>query len=450
MDADSRTRREAAAAAESSGADANVDEAQVAVEDEDERWLREAEEIQLKAAGRLRQPGAGAGAEDPEAAEDRQGSAPTNAKEASNSDASDFVILSEEDLRVAFREAQAAYDAIDKSDKPGGDPGLQDDISKCIKFLDMCSDAVRRMQMLSANERLADMDPSSIPFLFTNYYAGKLELKLTPQDPTGAARLRAVNAGTALLESFLEIAKTAGALDEMDKTSLAAHQHLEDLLHQDGEGNGRGGTGSALPPQMARELKMERFRRGREAKKRLEEINARLENAKGDLDAVADLGREKLEAALDCAVKDALDELDSATKEKEILQHMARMNLQFTPDSTPIPPPAPGKGITITRIDQDMINTRETIRSQVFRPSWRQPTMTIEEFAEIEMREAIEREKREKENREANPEVLNLKQVHEQGLEDDVEVYDKATEKDRNWDDWKDDNPKGRGVTKRF
>lgn len=44
-----------------------------------------------------------------------------------------------------------------------------------------------------------------------------------------------------------------------------------------------------------------------------------------------------------------------------------------------------------------MLSTRETIQAQVFRPSWRQPTMSIEEFAEIEMRDAIEREKRAKE-----------------------------------------------------
>lgn len=53
-------------------------------------------------------------------------------------------------------------------------------------------------------------------------------------------------------------------------------------------------------------------------------------------------------------------------------------------------------------------------------------------------------------SREENPEILDLKQLHEQGLEDNEELLDKATEKDRNWDDWKDDNPKGRGVTKRF
>ena len=40
--------------------------------------------------------------------------------------------------------------------------------------------------------------------------------------------------------------------------------------------------------------------------------------------------------------------------------------------------------------------------------------------------------------------------MHEGSLEDDHELVDKATMRDRGWDDWKDDNPKGYGVTKRW
>lgn len=416
---------------------ADVDE----FDDDEEALLREAEEIQLKAAGRLKNPGQ-------EAAEDAQeGNTKPSASLTSGGEAlqdATFLILSEEDLHVAFREAQALYDAIDKTDKAGNDPALQDDISRCIKYMDLCAEALRRLQIFSKNEQLPDMDPSAIPYLLTHYYAGKLEFKVVGQGPSGSARLQAVNAGTTLLEAFLETSKQAGALDDHDLAALAVFQRQQD------QQEAGGGMGSVLPPQMSREMKMDRFRRARQAKQRLEEINSRLQKAGDNADAQADLGREKIEVALDCAVKDALDELDSAVKEKEILEHMAKMKLEFTPASAPIPPPKPGKGITVTRIDQNMLSTRETIQAQVFRPSWRQPTMSIEEFAEIEMRDAIEREKRAKENREANPEILDLKQLHEQGLEDNEELLDKATEKDRNWDDWKDDNPKGRGVTKRF
>ena len=41
-------------------------------------------------------------------------------------------------------------------------------------------------------------------------------------------------------------------------------------------------------------------------------------------------------------------------------------------------------------------------------------------------------------------------QLEEDGDEDDEELVDRATLKDRNWDDWKDDHPRGSGRTKRF
>jgi immunoglobulin-binding protein 1 len=42
------------------------------------------------------------------------------------------------------------------------------------------------------------------------------------------------------------------------------------------------------------------------------------------------------------------------------------------------------------------------------------------------------------------------KALLEEGLEDDEELLDIAAVKDREWDAWKDDNPRGAGVTKRF
>ena len=41
-------------------------------------------------------------------------------------------------------------------------------------------------------------------------------------------------------------------------------------------------------------------------------------------------------------------------------------------------------------------------------------------------------------------------EVAEAGLEDDEEKVDAATRRDREWDDWKDENPKGIGRTKKI
>ena len=43
-----------------------------------------------------------------------------------------------------------------------------------------------------------------------------------------------------------------------------------------------------------------------------------------------------------------------------------------------------------------------------------------------------------------------MKQLEEMGKEDDLALVDKATTRDRQWDNWKDMNPKGYGVTKKI
>ena len=50
-------------------------------------------------------------------------------------------------------------------------------------------------------------------------------------------------------------------------------------------------------------------------------------------------------------------------------------------------------------------------------------------------------------------EERRVKKFHEleaEGLEDDEELWDKATEKARSWENWRDDHPRGIGNTKRI
>lgn len=45
---------------------------------------------------------------------------------------------------------------------------------------------------------------------------------------------------------------------------------------------------------------------------------------------------------------------------------------------------------------------------------------------------------------------MNGAQLHAEGLDDDRDLADMAAKKDRDWDDYKDENVKGAGVTKRY
>ena len=51
-------------------------------------------------------------------------------------------------------------------------------------------------------------------------------------------------------------------------------------------------------------------------------------------------------------------------------------------------------GLSLTHIGPDGSIRREQLKAQVFRPGWRQPTMSLDELAEIEVRDAMARKER--------------------------------------------------------
>lgn len=113
-------------------------------------------------------------------------------------------------------------------------------------------------------------------------------------------------------------------------------------------------------------------------------------------------------------------------------------------------PSAPANGIQVTHVTLDGSNQlqfrKEEIKSQVFRPGWTQPTMTLEEFGDRERAKAIEREQKQKvaeANRGQGP--RRYEQLLKDGQEDNADAVDASAALDRAWDDWKDENPRGSG-----
>lgn len=94
--------------------------------------------------------------------------------------------------------------------------------------------------------------------------------------------------------------------------------------------------------------------------------------------------------------------------------------------------------MSVVKTLDDTINVQlpENIRSEVFKN--RNPTtMTMEEFAEMQMKHMHEHQ-----------EKAELHEHKKKMEDDDIDkdsVADKQTMKDREWDDWKDDHPKGSG-----
>lgn len=66
--------------------------------------------------------------------------------------------------------------------------------------------------------------------------------------------------------------------------------------------------------------------------------------------------------------------------------------------------------------------------------------MTVEEYADIEIEGALERQEQDEERK---------KQKDEEN-ESDEEIQERDRQKKSHWDDWKDENPAGAGNTKRI
>jgi hypothetical protein len=92
------------------------------------------------------------------------------------------------------------------------------------------------------------------------------------------------------------------------------------------------------------------------------------------------------------------------------------------------------------------IMQRQELANQVFRPSWNQPTMSLEELAERERADAIRRAEAQKVSEaEAIFKPRRYEQLVKDGMEDDEKLVEASAKLDRDWDDWKEENPRGSG-----
>jgi hypothetical protein len=134
-------------------------------------------------------------------------------------------------------------------------------------------------------------------------------------------------------------------------------------------------------------------------------------------------------------------------------EHLQQIGL---PGPTPEPmKPGSGPGLSITKtskVGNQVVLTRDTVHATVFEPRMKGPTMSLEEFGDIERAQAEERARKEAEGQMKSAESRRYHQLQADGDEDDIDLVDKATMEDRNWDAFKEANPRGWGnkANKRF
>ncbi len=390
-------------------------------------------------------------------------------------------------LSELFDAATAKWHLLDT-----GADTAQSTIESCIAEFEACAKIIRVSAIFSSNETLRDLSTRRLSYLLVPLRLADLQDKIRVDLSNGPGpRLRLLERADGYLGSFLQQCINHQIPDSVDAERYTSFME-GDAAREDHEPSTFAAMDrSKCSPEVERERKLLSYQRHRAAQKRIAEIleirARRQRHSKashkrpstgvaddgeddGEAEDTDGLERERVLLVLRSGVRDALDMLVSHTRELPMLRHMMKMMGAQTGSAggQRADPRTRAKrekerkaqqmrdyenrpGLSLTHIGPDGSVRREQLKAQVFRPGWRQPTMSLDELAEIEVRDAMARkERQEAAEADSNRPGMKMKELEEAGKEDDTELVDKATQRDRQWDNWKDMNPRGYGVTKKI
>ncbi|OQS05178.1 hypothetical protein THRCLA_02646 [Thraustotheca clavata] len=288
--------------------------------------------------------------------------------------------------------------------------------------------------LFSTNEAAHELQTNQLQFILVDYYLGVMAQKINTLLVKGSrsdfmtARFKNLKYASALLDAFLDRCVDV----ELLKRSERAKQ-----LNQMEEGK-----------KDTREDKIRKWQLQKEADEALSNILKLRARVNKDEDIDEDLEREFLFKFINVAILKSMEDQLSIASEMEMLEtmvEMAKLHTESVLDATEKKPPVQGQGIEVTHINPKMEMKREVIKGRVFQPGHRLPTMSLEELADRELADALDRQERQKNAPEA---PRRIAQLEEDGEEDNMALIEEATYRDRAWDDWKDAHEKGIGNKK--
>ncbi|RKP27631.1 TAP42-like protein [Syncephalis pseudoplumigaleata] len=336
-----------------------------------------------------------------------------------------------------FRQGQASYRALEDSPLSSGDAEFQRQLEEAIAKFEACARDVQALSLFSDNETLDDLATGHLRFVLLDAYLAELTIKRTNQrdsDPSSGARQRQAILDAATEKQYIERIVQG----QMFKSS----------------GTSSGKTEALMDAAKRREEKIERYKREKAAREKIDQLQHQLERAgEDDVDADTDaLDRSLILALIQLFIQKAGEHLQSIEQEREMLKMMldrAADSRFKADDASQLDKRAPSssmmanaQGPLLSSSGQPLrpfviTSQREQLRQNVFRPGWRLPTMSIDEYLEQERERGNIIEGGGAES--AKKTVID---------EDNEAEVDAKTYKDREWDDFKDDNPRGWGNRK--
>lgn len=345
-----------------------------------------------------------------------------------------------------------------------------------LPLLESIQRDVQTLGLFSNNEGMDDVGTKSIPFLAVDHFVATALTNL-PAGP-GEMETRKANVvqSMTLWGGFLE------RLEGLEVLSQEETREYHDLVDQqqhilDGDPTITDGPSRRGPqPGPNRDAKIARFKAKQQRQKEIARLTALRERRSRcgmspedemdghDLDS---LERSVALIELNTYKDDALEQWSSSLRELPMIDMMVKMEAERRQmskhagtsgngnnrdgDWDPRRPPPDAKGLQVTHITKDtttgqLMFKRDEIRSKIFRPGWNQPTMSLEELGEREYNAAMEREERHKQaEAEQALQPKRYEDLVRDGMEDNQDLVEASAKLDREWDDWKDENPRGSG-----
>eukprot|EP00005_Dracoamoeba_jomungandri_P005357 CAMPEP_0174254574 /NCGR_PEP_ID=MMETSP0439-20130205/3889_1 /TAXON_ID=0 /ORGANISM="Stereomyxa ramosa, Strain Chinc5" /LENGTH=310 /DNA_ID=CAMNT_0015336241 /DNA_START=44 /DNA_END=973 /DNA_ORIENTATION=+ len=272
-------------------------------------------------------------------------------------------------------------------------------VYECIENFEKAALLVSALRLFSPNETLEDINTPYLKFLLISYYLGAITLQIPDMD----RRLQILHAAQGYFNVFLLRCEKYEIMDSDYKK----------YFHRT----------NSLPDNQRRDEKIARFKKEKALKESLRDILRRKQFRDEDSED-EETEREHSLLLLKLCIHKALDHLE--TIEKEI--PLAEMRAKFLEENG-------GKEVKKEekkeRRDVKMeceinrrINMRQEVMSRVFNPGWIQPTMSVEEAGEIELRIMRETQQRQEAAEKA-------RELEKENVDEDAETL-----KQREWDDW--------------
>ncbi|MCJ1351231.1 MAG: hypothetical protein MMC33_001214 [Icmadophila ericetorum] len=320
----------------------------------------------------------------------------------------------------------------------------QDNLRSAISTFEACRNLVEQVSMFSPNETEDDIASGDLQYLSIDYHLGDLVPKVIDSE-----RKILLRRSQEAYERYLVLLETYGLLTKEDEKLLARYRDNRDAFQ----------LLSSPDPTVRRNTKMARFKQEKELKQKLEHLSSNPAALQNDDATLRDLykGEIRLHTHL------TFHALDLVAQELKILALAppSPANGSDMPSLNSRGSSAQAKNSYSDRLDAPLsqliqggrggpilskegkplqpfvlLDKRQELQKGVFRPGHSLPTMSIDEY--------LEEEKRRGGIIEGGGEQSGIPPEVD---EDDLKQADIDAIKAREWDEFKEANPKGSGNT---